>query len=67
MKWVFVSENRNRLDIRVGIEIDLISAMGLTSTWFLCAGSKLTLFFVWGSIDLVFCVWSNLTWLLYAG
>ena len=49
---VFVSGHRNRLDISVGIEIDLISVMGLRLPWFLCAGSKLT----W-----CLCEWSELT------
>ena len=38
---ILVLEYRNRLDIRVGIEIDLISVMGSKLSWFLCAGSKL--------------------------
>ena len=38
---ILVLEYRNRLDIRVGIEIDLISVMGSKLTWRLCAGSKL--------------------------
>ena len=42
---IFVSGHRNRLDIKVGIEIDWISVMGSRLTWFLCAGSKLTWFF----------------------
>ena len=32
--WVFVSGHRNRLDIRVWIEIDMISVMGSTSADF---------------------------------
>ena len=28
INWVFVSGHRNRHDVRVGIEIDLISVMG---------------------------------------
>ena len=39
---VLVSGHRNRLDIRVGIKIDLISVMRSKLTWFLCAGSNLT-------------------------
>ena len=33
---VFVSGHRNRLDIRVGIEVDLISLMRPKLTWFWC-------------------------------
>ena len=40
--WVFVSWHRNRFDIKVGIETDLISVMGSKLTWFLCTASKLT-------------------------
>ena len=36
------SVSRNRLDIRVGIKINLISVMGSKLTWLLRAGSKLT-------------------------
>ena len=39
--WVFVSGHRNRLDIRVGIEFDLISVIGSKLTRFLCAWRKL--------------------------
>ena len=39
---VLVSGHRNRLDTRVGIEIDMISVMGAKSTRFMSAGSKLT-------------------------
>ena len=42
INWLFVSGHRNRLDIRVGIKIDMISVMGSKLTWFICAGSKLT-------------------------
>ena len=38
----FVPGHQNRLDTRVGIEIDSKSVMGSRLTWFLCAGSKLT-------------------------
>ena len=41
---VFVSGHRNRLHIRVGIGIDLISVMGSKLPWLFCAGSKVTLF-----------------------
>ena len=40
----FVSGHRNRLDVRVGIKIDLISAMGSTFAWFLRVRSKLAWF-----------------------
>ena len=40
---VFVSE-RNRLDIGVGIKIDLILVIRSKLTCFLCGGSKLTWF-----------------------
>ena len=33
--------HRNRLDVRVGTEIDLVSVMGSKLTWFSCTGSKL--------------------------
>ena len=39
---VFVPGHRNRLDIRMEIEIDLISVMGSKATCFLCDRSKLT-------------------------
>ena len=52
----FVSGHRNRLDIRAGIEIDLISVIGSILSWFLLWGSKLTLF------------WCGCRhWFLYAG
>ena len=44
INWVYVSGHRNRPGIRVGTQIDLISVMGSTLTWFLCAGSELTWF-----------------------
>ena len=37
---VFVWGHRSRLDIRVDVEIDLISGMESKLPWFLCAGSK---------------------------
>ena len=52
--WVLVSGHRNRLAIRAGIKVDLISVMGSKFTWFLCAGSKLTLFQRRYRIDLFF-------------
>ena len=42
--WVFVSGHRNRLDSRIGIEIDLISVMGSKINWFQRTGTKLTWF-----------------------
>ena len=51
---VFVSRHRNRLDIRVGIEIDLISVIGSKSSCFSCGGSSLTWFQFRYRIDLVF-------------
>ena len=71
IKSVFVSGHRNHFDIRVGIEIDLISMMGSKSTWFLCAGSKLTWLwrgdrnrhvFVRGQNGLFYCVGAENTW-----
>ena len=44
INWVIVSGHRNRLDIRVGIKIDLILAMGSKLPWFLCPGSKVIWF-----------------------
>ena len=44
----------------------LVLMFGLELTRFLCAGRK-CLFLVWGSIDLVLCGWSKLTWFAYAG
>ena len=41
---VLVSGHRNRRDIKVGIENDMISVMAYNLTWFLCSGSKLTRF-----------------------
>ena len=67
----FVSGHRNRLDIRVGIEIGLFSVMQSTLTWFLCAGSKLTwfqcgdrkwLFFCGGQNWLRSCVQAEISW-----
>ena len=72
---VFVSRHRNRLDIRVGIEIDLISVMGSKSSCFLCGGSSLTWFqfrdrnwlgFSWGWLGLL-CEWSKLIWFQCGG
>ena len=39
---VLVSGHRNRLDTRVGIEIDMTSVMGAKSAWFLSAGFQRT-------------------------
>ena len=41
---VFVSGHLTWFDFRVGINIDLISALRLKLTWVLCGGSKLTWF-----------------------
>ena len=41
---VFVSGHRNRLEIRVGIESDLMSVMRSKITRFLCVASTLTWF-----------------------
>ena len=40
----FLSAHRNRLDIRVGIRIELISVMVSDLTCFLCAGSNFAWF-----------------------
>ena len=62
-----MSRHRNRLDISVGIEIDLISVMGSKLTSFFCGVSKLTLF--WGRGIEMTCLWgrSKLILLLCAG
>ena len=52
---IFVSGHRNRLDIRVGIKIDLISVMRSKFTSFLCEGSKLTWFSRRDRTWLLFC------------
>ena len=44
ISWVFESGDWNRLDIGVGIKIDLISVMGPKLNLGLCAGSKLRWF-----------------------
>ena len=54
-----MSGHRNRLDIRMGIKIDLISVVGSKFTWFLCAESKLTWFLEWGSILTWFLEWAG--------
>ena len=59
---VFVSGHRNRLDIRVVIEIDLISVMGSKLTW-LMYGSKLTWFCARAENDCFYCG-DRLTWFL---
>ena len=41
MNLVFASGHRNRLDTRVGIEIDLISVMGCKLTFFFVCGIEL--------------------------
>ena len=43
-----MSGHRNQPDIRVEIEIVLISAIGCQLTWFSCDGAKLT-WLLWGS------------------
>ena len=50
----FVSGHRNRLDIRVGIEIDLVLVWVSKLTSFLCGGSKLSFVFVCGPIIIWF-------------
>ena len=49
-----VSGHRNRLGIRVGIKLDLISVMRSKLTWFLRAGLKLTCFYCRDRTWLVF-------------
>ena len=44
ISWVIVSGHRNRHDIRVGIQIDIISVMGSNLTCFSWSGSKLIWF-----------------------
>ena len=64
----FVSGHRNRLDIRMGIEIDLISVMGSKLTWFLCGWPKMTWFQCGGSeLTLISVMGSKLTWFLCGG
>ena len=49
----FVSGHRDRLDIRVEIEVELISVMGLKLALFSCSGSELTWIFILFEIDLI--------------
>ena len=44
ISWVFVSGQRNKINIRVEMKIDSISVMGSKLTWVLRAGSTLTWF-----------------------
>ena len=74
-----MSGHQNRLDIRVGIEIDLISVMGSKLTWFevdvvlalrsnltsfLCGGQNRLRFWVWAKNYLVLIYGSKVTWFL---
>ena len=77
-----MSGHQNRLDIRVGIEIDLISVMGSKLTWFevdvvlalrsnltsfLCGGQDRLRFSFWAENFLVIIYRSKLTWFLAWG
>ena len=70
INWVFTSGLRNRLDIRVEIEVELIEVMGLKVIWVFTCGVEIDVRIDW----LVFCAGvkirylflvfgSSLTWL----
>ena len=67
INWAFVSGHRNRLDVRLRIKSNLISAIGSKLNWFLCPGSKSTWFCVGIELDLVFVRGSKSTSVLCAG
>ena len=67
----FLCGGQNRLRFWMRAENYLVLFHGSKMAWFLAWGSKLTcfcvraendFFLVWGSIDLVLCGWSKLTW-----
>ena len=66
-----MSGHLNRLDVRVGIEIDMISVMGSKFTWVVfwieigvvpVWGSKLTRIFSGVKIDFVSVCWPKIAW-----
>ena len=60
---VFVSGHRNRLDIGLGIGIDLVSVMGSILTCFLCGDRNLKFTCLCrGQNWLCFCVRAEITW-----
>ena len=64
MNSVFVSGHRNRVDVRVGIEIYMMSVMGSKLTCFLFAGLELIDFVCGIGIDLIFVWRASLTFFL---
>ena len=61
MNVFFHVGEQNYLSFSVGIEIGLVYRPGGRNWLLFCARVESELSFVWGSIDVVVCGWSNLT------
>ena len=64
---VLVLTHPNQLDIRAGIEIEVISVMCSKLCWFLCWGSKLIFLLCSDRLSIGFDVWIEIDLVLVRG